>query len=61
MQEVWPLVPLAADHALGIAVVSYDGGVYFGLCVDKGMAGDLDALASGMEDALAELGGLAVT
>jgi diacylglycerol O-acyltransferase / wax synthase len=61
MEEVWPLVPLAADHALGIAVVSYDGGVYFGLCADKGMAEDLDVLASGVEDALAELGGLAVT
>ena len=34
LEEVLPLVPLAADHAVGIAVVSYDGKVFFGLSGD---------------------------
>ena len=34
LEETWPLVPLAADHSLGIAVMSYDGQVFLGLCAD---------------------------
>ena len=30
MTDIWPLVPLAADHAVGLAVLSYDGRVFFG-------------------------------
>ena len=56
MEEVWPLVPLAADHRLGIAVVSYDGGVFFGLNGDADTAADLDVLATGIEASIAELG-----
>jgi diacylglycerol O-acyltransferase / wax synthase len=59
MEEVWPLVPLAADHSLGIAVVSYDGQVFFGLNGDAGNASDLDVLALGIEAAIAELRQLA--
>jgi len=60
MEEVWPLVPLAADHSLGIAVVSYDGKVFFGLNADQ-QATDLDALARGIEVAITELAELAAT
>ena len=34
--DVVPIVPLAAEHALGIAVVSYAGAMTFGLCADRG-------------------------
>lgn len=61
MEEVWPLVPLAADHSVGIAVVSYDGEVFFGLNADAGNAEDLDVLASGIEAAIVELRELAAT
>jgi WS/DGAT/MGAT family acyltransferase len=54
MEEVWPLVPLAAGHTLGVAVVSYDGRVFFGLCADR-ETGDLDVLAAGIETAISEL------
>ena len=33
LKEVIPLVPLAADHAVGIAVVSYNGKVFSGSAV----------------------------
>jgi diacylglycerol O-acyltransferase / wax synthase len=61
VEEVWPLVPLAADHRIGIAVVSYDGQVFFGLNADAGTGADLDVLAEGIETAIAELRELAET
>jgi diacylglycerol O-acyltransferase / wax synthase len=58
MREVLPLVPVFAGHAIGIAAVSYDGGVCFGLNADGGVH-DLDVLAFEIEAALAELLALA--
>jgi diacylglycerol O-acyltransferase / wax synthase len=54
MEEVWPLVPLAAGHTLGVAVISYDGRVFFGLSADS-ETDDLDLLAVGVETAIDEL------
>ncbi len=36
MVDVVPIVPLASEHALGILVVSYAGGMTFGVCADRG-------------------------
>jgi diacylglycerol O-acyltransferase len=55
MTEAWPLVPLAAEHAVGLAVASYDGKMFFMLNVDRDSVPDLDLLADGMERTLAEL------
>jgi WS/DGAT/MGAT family acyltransferase len=55
LREVIPLVPLAAEHAVGIAIVSYDGGVVFGLNADHETVADLHALREGIESSLAEL------
>jgi diacylglycerol O-acyltransferase len=55
MTEAWPLVPLTADHAVGLAVASYDGGVFFMLNADRDSMPDLDLLADGMERTLEEL------
>jgi len=57
--DVVPIVPLAADHALGIAVVSYAGGMTFGLCADRAAMPDLDVLRDGFVSSLIELGELA--
>ncbi len=59
MRRVVPLVPIFSGHAVGIAVVSYDGGVTFGLNGDRGTVPDLDVLKRGIEESLAELGRLA--
>ena len=61
MEEVIPLVPLAADHTVGVAVVSYDGQVFFGLNGDQRAMRDLDVLAHGIETALTALSELAAT
>jgi WS/DGAT/MGAT family acyltransferase len=55
MEEVLPLVPIAADHALGVAVVSYDGKLFFGVNADQRSTPDLGVLAEGIEAALAQL------
>ena len=55
MTDIWPLVPLAAEHAVGLAVLSYDGKVFFGLNADRDTMPDLDVLANGIESSLAEL------
>jgi WS/DGAT/MGAT family acyltransferase len=55
LTDIWPLVPLAADHAVGLAVLSYDGRVFFALNADRDAMPDLDVLANGIEDGFAEL------
>jgi WS/DGAT/MGAT family acyltransferase len=55
LREVLPYVPLFAGHRVGIAVVSYAGGVVFGLGADRTSTPDLDVLADGVETSIAEL------
>ena len=57
MREVHPLVPLAASHAVGIAIVSYDEQVVLGLNADRDSTSDLHVLKEGIEDGFAELRG----
>jgi diacylglycerol O-acyltransferase / wax synthase len=55
MTEVYPFVPLSPQgHALSIGVISYDGGVFFGLTGDRRAIADLDDLAAAIVAALAE-------
>ncbi len=51
----YPKVPLVLNTALGIAVLSYDGHLDFGLLGDYDALPDLDALAADLEAAIAEL------
>ena len=55
MAEAFPIVPLTAGCAVAIGMTSYDGGVYFGLNADRDAVPDVAALASFIEDSLAEL------
>jgi diacylglycerol O-acyltransferase / wax synthase len=57
MLDVFPLVPLAEDHALGIAIMSYDGTLDVGLLGCAEALGDLDDLASDLDASFAELSG----
>jgi diacylglycerol O-acyltransferase len=40
--EVWPFAPLYASMGLGIAVVSYDGQVFFGLTAEPSIVPDVE-------------------
>ena len=55
MIETFPMVPLAKNQALGIALLSYNGHINFGLVGDFDLLWDLDELAEDVHDALAEL------
>ena len=56
LREVFPAVPLnPRNQALSIGIVSYDGGVYFGLLGDRDALPDLEEAAQGLEAAVAEL------
>lgn len=55
LREVYPLVPLAAQHAVGIAVISYDGQIVLGLSSDRDSTPDLGVLADGVREGFAEL------
>jgi diacylglycerol O-acyltransferase / wax synthase len=55
MVEVYPVVPLSPQqHALSIGVVSYDGGVFFGITADRNLFADIFEVAADLEAALAE-------
>ena len=55
VQRVVPLVPLFSEHTVGIAAVSYDGKLTFGICADRVTVPDIDELEKGVEESLAEL------
>jgi WS/DGAT/MGAT family acyltransferase len=59
MLAVWPIVPLAASHAVGLAVFSYDGQLFFCLNADRDSMPDLEVLMSGISASLDELHHLA--
>jgi WS/DGAT/MGAT family acyltransferase len=56
LREVFPAVPLnPRNQALSIGIVSYDGGVHFGLLADRDALPDLDRAATGLEAAVERL------
>jgi diacylglycerol O-acyltransferase / wax synthase len=59
MREVWPIVPLAAEHAIALAVLSYDGQLFFTFNADRDAVPDLDQALDGIRESLAELRALA--
>jgi diacylglycerol O-acyltransferase len=59
MRELLPFVPLAAQHAAGVAVFSYDGLLTFGISADRAAVPDLEVLAGAICDGLDELRALA--
>jgi hypothetical protein len=52
---VFPVVPLVKNTALAIGLMSYDGGVYYGLTADRDAMADVDLVGSLLEESLAEL------
>lgn len=56
MLEAYPAVPLnPASQGLSVGVLSYDGGVYFGLLADRDLDPSVDAARDALSQALAEL------
>jgi len=55
LREIHPLVPLAAEHAVGVAALSYDGNVFFGVVADRDTVPDLEVLLSAVDASVKEL------
>jgi WS/DGAT/MGAT family acyltransferase len=59
LRRIVPLVPLFKDHAIGIAIISYDGELVFGVNVDRASNPDVGVLECGLRDEFAALLALA--
>jgi WS/DGAT/MGAT family acyltransferase len=55
LRDCFPMVPLAKGQALGIAIMSYNGRMNFGLLGDWDALPDLDAFAEDLQASLEEL------
>jgi hypothetical protein len=53
--DVFPMVPLAMNQRLGIALMSYNGAINFGLIGDYDSMPDLESIGLDLEAAIAEL------
>jgi hypothetical protein len=55
LEDLFPVAFLPANHALAIAIMSYNGGIDFGLLGDYDALPDIDVIADGIAESLAEL------
>ena len=55
MLDPFPMVPLAKNQGLGVALLSYDGAINFGVVGDFDLLWDLDEFADDLRESLAEL------
>jgi diacylglycerol O-acyltransferase / wax synthase len=55
LQDLFPLAFLPQQHALAIAIMSYNGGLDYGLLGDYDAMPDIDLVAEGIEASLAQL------
>ncbi|HTE62595.1 MAG TPA: WSD1 family O-acyltransferase, partial [Solirubrobacteraceae bacterium] len=55
LQDLFPVAFLPKNHALSVAIMSYDGGMDFGLLGDYDAMPDLDRLGEMLSESLAEL------
>ncbi|HEX2709019.1 MAG TPA: wax ester/triacylglycerol synthase family O-acyltransferase [Solirubrobacterales bacterium] len=55
LEEVFPVAFLPQNHALAVAIMSYHGKVGFGLLADYDSMEDVEAVADGITESLAEL------
>jgi diacylglycerol O-acyltransferase len=55
LREIYPMAPLARGQSLAIALSTYGGRVHIGLVADGKAVPDLDRLAHGLREELAEL------
>jgi diacylglycerol O-acyltransferase / wax synthase len=55
LEDIFPVGFLPPHQALFVAIMSYNGGINFGLLADYDSMDDLDLIADGIERALADL------
>jgi diacylglycerol O-acyltransferase len=55
MTETYPMVPLFSEHGIGVALFSYAGGLYWGVCSDWDLFPDLHDLVTAIDGSFREL------
>ncbi|HEY2436072.1 MAG TPA: WS/DGAT domain-containing protein, partial [Solirubrobacteraceae bacterium] len=55
LKDLFPVAFLPQHHALAVAIMSYNGGIDYGLLGDYDALPDIDLIAEGIEQSLAEL------
>lgn len=55
LEEVYPVVPLADDHALSVGMTTVGDDAFFGVYADPDLLGDSDRLATAIGEAVDEL------
>ncbi|HEX5609216.1 MAG TPA: wax ester/triacylglycerol synthase family O-acyltransferase [Solirubrobacterales bacterium] len=55
LRQVYPVAFLPPNHALAVAIMSYNGKVGFGLLADYDAMEDVESIAAGINESLAEL------
>jgi diacylglycerol O-acyltransferase / wax synthase len=55
LEDLFPVAFLPKNHGLAIAIMSYNGGIDYGLLADYDALPDVDVVAEGIEDSLQEL------
>jgi hypothetical protein len=55
LESIFPMVPLSANTALGIAIMSYNGQLNFGLTADFDAVADAETLADELRSSIEEI------
>ena len=55
LEDIFPVGFLPPEQALFVAIMSYNGGINFGLLADYDAIDDVAEIAEGIEDSIAEL------
>jgi hypothetical protein len=55
LEDLFPVAFLPENHALAIAIMSYNGGIDYGLLGDYDALPDIDVVAAGIDETLQEL------
>jgi hypothetical protein len=55
LEDLFPLAFLPEHHALAVAIMSYNGGIEYGLLGDYDALPDIDTIAEGIDSSLQEL------
>jgi len=55
LEDLFPLAFLPKNHALAVAIMSYNGGIDYGLLADYDALPDIDVIAAGIDASLREL------
>jgi diacylglycerol O-acyltransferase len=55
LEDLFPVAFLPREHALAVAIMSYDGGIDYGLLGDYDALGDIEQIADGIRASLDEL------